>query len=91
MSNASVIRRIQELLDSYDARTTSPYEFEQAIEFHMDALERIDLTHIHRARQLTADIVRAHFYDADDEFGSPEDEQIAMQQLRQFIDGLPIN
>jgi len=77
------------LLNTYSAEAISPYEFERAIEFHIEALERIDLTAVHRARRLTAEVVRAHFYDADEEFGDPMDAKAAIQELREFIDGLP--
>lgn len=89
MSNATVIQRMFAILDSFDVRSITPYDFERAIEFHMDALERIDSAAIHSARKLTADVVRAHFMEGEEEFGNEGDEQLAIKALRAFIETLP--
>jgi hypothetical protein len=87
MSNASVIQRIHKLLDLYDAKEVSPHEFEQAIEFHMDALEGVEYSAIHRARRLTGRIVCAH-REGEEEFCDSRLLKDAIQEFREFLAGL---
>ena len=90
MSNVSVIQRMHDILSSFAEQAISPHEFERSFGFHMDALERLDLFAIHRARELTAAAVRAPFFDGEEEFGSPADQQAAIEELRSFISSLPV-
>jgi hypothetical protein len=90
VSNASVIQRMHTLLDQYRANELSAGELEQAVEFHLDALEFIDLDVVHRARSLCSKLTYAHFLDGDEEFGEPQDAAAALAEFHQFLDTLPI-
>ena len=90
MSNASVIERMRELIKHYQNNGCSAGEFENAIEFHMDALEFIDLDTVHRARELAWELVNAHLLDGDIEFGDPVDADKARNEFYQFLDELPV-
>lgn len=89
MSNASVVQRMRGLLDDYQRRELSPEEFERAVEFHMDALEYIDLTAVREARRLCSRLVHAHYVDGDEEFGDPHDAAIVIEEFQDFLSGLP--
>ncbi len=79
---------MNEILDEFMVGRLPDHEFENAIEFHMQGLEQIDLTQIHEARHLTRQIVDAHFWDGDEEFGDIENARRAATVLRDFLRSL---
>ncbi|WP_146397636.1 hypothetical protein [Pseudobythopirellula maris] len=88
MSNPSVFSRLHALIDGCDIASSGNGAFERAIEFHMDALEGIDTTTIHRVRVLTSQLVQAHFLDGDIEFGNSVDAADAKAEFHAFLRGL---
>lgn len=89
MSNASIIERMRGLLEDYQLRVLSPEEFERAIEFHMEALEYIDLHPVHEAQRLCSRLVHAHYADGDEEFGDPHDAGLVIDEFHSFLNVLP--
>jgi hypothetical protein len=88
MSNASVIQRIRDLLDDFRSRALQAEELERAIDFHMEALECVDLATIHRSRELSHKIVQAYYCDGDEEFGDPVDLANSIWSFHDFLDEL---
>lgn len=89
MSNASITHRIQGIVESYQAKSLTAPQFEEALEGSMDALERIPTRHIHEMRRLTYRLVTSDFSDGEEEFYSAESVEAVIKDLRAFISELP--
>lgn len=89
MSNATVIRRMLQIVDDYAVGQRSSIEVERQIENHMQALERIELSDIHASRQLTYLLVCARFSAGVDVFGSQEGAAVVRLDIRNFLRSLP--
>lgn len=89
MSNASIVERIRGLIADYQSHTISPEEFESAIEFHIEALEYVDLEVVHKARNLCWELVNAHYIDGDEKFGNPDDLATVVNRFHKFLSSLP--
>lgn len=72
------------LLDQYWANELD------AVEFHLGALEFIDLDTVRCARRLCQKLTHAHFLDGDDEFGNPDEAADLLAKFHRFLNGLPV-
>jgi len=90
MSNAALIGRMQHVLDEYEAGRLQPIVVEDAIESHMQGLEKIDSNTIHASRQLTYRLVVSHMSDGEQEFIDREKVASVLSDLRQFLSSLPL-
>ena len=77
------------LLADHESRLISTHDFEKAIEFHMQALDSIDLATIRNARDLTYRLVTSDFTDGDEVFSSNIDAATVRADFRKFLATLP--
>jgi hypothetical protein len=89
MANSDLIASMLRVVDDYEAGRISPEEVERALEFHMQALERIGLPSIHEVRTFAHRLVAAHLSDGQMEFKDDERVQSVLDELRGFLRSLP--
>lgn len=88
MSTESLIGRMLNAVDEYEAGHMLPEQLERVIKSHMEGLERIGLRQIHDSRGLAARLVNAHLIDGSEEFIDAEKVQVVISDLRQFLKSL---
>ena len=78
------------VLDDYEGKLITPERVEQSLESHMQALEGIGLSSIHKVRTLTYRLVAAHLSDGELEFKNDEKVADVLAELRDFLRSLSI-
>jgi hypothetical protein len=89
MANASLISRMQRILDEYESGLITPTEVERAIEFHMQGMDRIDLATVRASRRLSYRLVTAHLSDGETDFKDAEVVSSVLRDFGRFIQSLP--
>lgn len=89
MSNSSVIKRMFDSIQKYEAGKLTSENLEQSLETHMKALEGIGSHEISASRKLAYRIVAAHLSDGEQEFKDDEKVSKVLDDLRQFLRSLP--
>ena len=88
MANFHIVARMNRLLDAFERGECQPYEFETAIQFHMDALEALPYQRIKDADDLCYRLVTAHFTDGEEEFIDQESVAAVLRDFRTFLTSL---
>ncbi len=89
MANSDLIAKMQSVVDDYEVGRILPEQVEQALEFHMQALEGVDLPAIHKVRSFSYRLVAAHLADGEQEFRGDERVSTVLAELRCFLHSLP--
>ena len=89
MSNDGLKQRMLDLIDSFQRGEVTQERFERQFDFYVEGLERVTLTTCRLARDLSGRLVRAHFWEGETEFGTPEEAAIVADEIRRFVSQLP--
>jgi hypothetical protein len=96
VSNASIIQRMQVLLDNYHAGGLSGDQFVSAVYSHLDALEFVNYDAVRRGRDLCHELVHDQLW-SEEEFDDPRNRaevlavrDAALAEFRRYLDQLPV-
>ncbi len=89
MANADVIARMNRILEAYEQDEITPLQVEAAIQFHMEALERLNYQSIKDANLLCYRLVTSHMCDGEEVFIDAERVSAVLQDFRRFFSELP--
>ena len=89
MSNDGLKQRMLDLIDSFQRGEVTPGCFERQFNFYVEGLDRVTLSTWHLARSLSGRLVRAHFWEGETEFGTPEEAAFVVDEIRRFVSQLP--
>ena len=85
MANADIITRMHRILDTYEQGELQPLQVEQAIQFHMEALEALPYQRIKDADHLCYRLVTADMSVGEEDFIEAESVSAVLRDFRAFL------